>query len=120
MRRWIRRVGVERIDDQLALLAADLAAKGDRPDVPQGLDDPRALGERAAALLAARPALEENALAVDGREIMALLEIGPGPRVGEVKRALLELVTDEPASNTPETLRRVVRERWGSGGSRDD
>ena len=57
---------------------------------------------------------------VGGDEIMALLEIGPGPRVGEVKRALLELVTDEPASNTPETLRRVVRERWGSGGPRGD
>jgi len=120
VRRWIRRVGVERIDDQLAMLAADLAAKGDRPDVSQGLDDARALGDRAAALLAARPALEEGALAVGGDEIMALLEIGPGPRVGEVKRALLELVTDEPASNTPETLRRVVRERWGSGGPRGD
>ena len=41
VRRWIRRVGVEHIDNQLALLAADLAAKGDRPDVPQGLDDAR-------------------------------------------------------------------------------
>jgi hypothetical protein len=72
------------------------------------------LAVRAAALLAARPALDENAVALDGAAIMRLLGIGPGPRVGEVKRALLELVTDEPSRNTPEQLERVVRERWGT------
>ncbi|MBI5498711.1 MAG: HD domain-containing protein [Deltaproteobacteria bacterium] len=119
VRRWIRRVGADRIDDQLGLLAADLAAKGDRPDVPSSLDDARTLGARAAALLAARPALDENALAIDGGTIMTLLGIGPGPRIGEIKRALLELVTDDPSRNTPDDLSRVVRERWGGGRPQD-
>jgi tRNA nucleotidyltransferase (CCA-adding enzyme) len=119
VRRWIRRVGVERIEDQLALLEADLVAKGDRPGVAASLVDARTLGARAAALLAARPALDENALAIDGGAIMRLAGIGPGPRIGEIKRALLELVTDDPASNTPEALARVVRERWGSPGPQD-
>jgi tRNA nucleotidyltransferase (CCA-adding enzyme) len=119
VRRWIRRVGVERIEDQLALLEADLVAKGDRPGVAASLVDARTLGARAAALLAARPALDENALAIDGGAIMRLAGIGPGPRIGEIKRALLELVTDDPASNTPEALARIVRERWGSPGPQD-
>ncbi|MBI5490862.1 MAG: HD domain-containing protein [Deltaproteobacteria bacterium] len=120
VRRWIRRVGADRIDDQLALLEADLAAKGDRPDVPSSLDDARTLGARAAALLAARPALHENALAIDGGTIMGILGIGPGPRIGEVKRALLEVVTDDPSRNTPDALSRLVRERWCGGRPRDD
>lgn len=113
VRRWLRRIGPERLADQLALLQADLVAKGDRPDVPAARAAAGRLAERAAALLAARPALDENALAIDGAAIMRLLGIGPGPRVGEVKRALLELVTDDPSRNTAGELERVVRERWG-------
>jgi tRNA nucleotidyltransferase (CCA-adding enzyme) len=119
VRRWIRRVGLERIEDQLALLDADLRAKGDRPDVPPALAAAGVLAARVAAQLAARPALDESALALDGAAIMRLLGIGPGPRIGEIKRALLELVTDDPARNTAEALARVVRERWGSPGPQD-
>jgi tRNA nucleotidyltransferase (CCA-adding enzyme) len=114
VRRWLRRIGPAALADQLSLLHADLVAKGDRPDVPGALAAADRLAARAAALLAARPALDENAVALDGDAIMRLLGIGPGPRVGEVKRALLELVTDEPSRNTPEQLERVVRERWGT------
>ena len=116
VRRWIRRVGRERLADQLALLEADLRAKGDRPDLPESLAGARELAARAAAVLAARSPLDESALAIDGGAIMRLLGIGPGPRIGEVKRALLELVTDDPASNTAEILARTVRERWGGAG----
>ena len=114
VRRWLRRIGPENLADQLALLEADLAAKGARPDVPGAVAAAGRLVARAAALLAARPALDENALALDGAAIMRLLGIGPGPRVGEVKRALLELVTDDPSRNTAGELERVVRERWGA------
>jgi tRNA nucleotidyltransferase (CCA-adding enzyme) len=114
VRRWLRRIGPEHLADQLALLEADLLAKGDRPDVPGARAAAGRLAARAAALLAARPALDENAVALDGAAIMRLLGIGPGPRVGEIKRALLELVTDDPSRNTADELQRVVRERWGA------
>jgi tRNA nucleotidyltransferase (CCA-adding enzyme) len=119
VRRWIRRVGPGRIEDQIALLEADLRAKGDRPDVPGSLADARRLAERAAAQLARQAPVDERALAIDGAAIMRLLGIPPGPRVGEVKRALLELVTDDPARNTVDALERIVVERWGGGGPRE-
>lgn len=115
IRRWIRRVGVDRIDDQLDLLEADVRAKGDRPDVAGALGDARALRDRVARILAAAPPMSPDALALDGDAIMRILGIQPGPRVGEIKRALLELVTDDPERNTSETLEEIVRRKWGTG-----
>ena len=47
-------------------------------------------------------------LAIAGREVMAILDIPPGPRVGEILAALLEKVLDDPALNTPEQLKELV------------
>ncbi|MDI7266924.1 MAG: HD domain-containing protein [Myxococcota bacterium] len=117
VRRWMRRVGADRIDDQLDLLEADVAAKGRRPDVPAALEGVRRLRERVARQLAARPALTTEHLAIDGDAVMRIAGIGPGPRVGEIKRALLEVVTDDPSCNTPAALEAIVRERWAGGGA---
>ncbi|MFO7749239.1 MAG: CCA tRNA nucleotidyltransferase [Desulfobacteraceae bacterium] len=47
-------------------------------------------------------------LAITGREVMAVLDIPPGPRVGEILAALLEKVLDDPALNTPEKLKELM------------
>ncbi|HEX7122074.1 MAG TPA: hypothetical protein VF178_06845 [Gemmatimonadaceae bacterium] len=47
-------------------------------------------------------------LAVDGEDLVAA-GIPPGPRVGEVLRALLELVVEDPSRNRRETLLEHVR-----------
>lgn len=47
-------------------------------------------------------------LAITGQEVMAILDIPPGPRVGEILAALLEKVLDDPALNTPEQLKELV------------
>ena len=39
-------------------------------------------------------------LALSGNEIMEILGVGPGPRVGQIKDALLERILDDPAINT--------------------
>jgi poly(A) polymerase len=51
---------------------------------------------------------------LDGNEIMELLGIGPGERVGEVKAFLLnEVIEGNLAEEDRETARRLVLERWG-------
>jgi tRNA nucleotidyltransferase (CCA-adding enzyme) len=43
-------------------------------------------------------------LTVNGHDVMTHLGIGPGPTIGKVLTALLELVTDNPEVNTRENL----------------
>jgi len=49
-------------------------------------------------------------LEIDGNEIMKLMGLKPGPKVGAVKNHLLELVLENPELNTKENLRKVVIE----------
>ncbi|MEH0023090.1 MAG: CCA tRNA nucleotidyltransferase [Desulfobacter sp.] len=55
-------------------------------------------------------AFTPNDLAISGRDIQTLLDIGPGPRVGEVKAFLFEKVLDDPDLNTRAALETLVRE----------
>jgi tRNA nucleotidyltransferase/poly(A) polymerase len=58
---------------------------------------------------AKEPALNLNALAVSGRDIMDLLKISPGPRVGKIKEQLLEAVLDTPELNTRDQLIKLIQ-----------
>jgi hypothetical protein len=60
-------------------------------------------------VLRERPPLTIAELAVDGGDLKAL-GLTPGPVFGEILRALLERVLDEPALNQKDTLLRIVRE----------
>ena len=66
-------------------------------------------------MVAEDQALSIGDLAVGGREIMIALGIPPGPRVGEILRALLERVIEDPAANQKETLLALARELAGRG-----
>lgn len=49
-------------------------------------------------------------LALDGNDIMSILDIEPGPEVGKVKAYLMGVVIDKPEKNTKEELTRLVEE----------
>ena len=57
------------------------------------------------------PILETGQLCIDGRD---LKELGfePGPRFGEILRALLERVIEQPELNTKDTLLQMIREEY--------
>ena len=103
VRRFLRRVGPERVEPLLRLARADVRAKG-RP-VDDELARLEALRARIDRVLAEGAALGPKDLAIDGREVMAALGIPPGPMVGRLLRALLEEVLEDPSLNTPERLR---------------
>lgn len=117
LRRFVRRVGRESLDDLFTLRRADLAGR-DGPDQRPGLE---ALRERIDALLRQEPPLEPRELAVDGRALMRRLGIPPGPAVGQILRALMERVLDDPDLNSEEQLLALADEiAAGPSGQRDD
>lgn len=102
VRRFVRRVGLERIDDLLALGKADAIAKG-RP-VEAELDNLAELRERIERVLDEGTALSTKDLPVDGKDVMTRLGIPPGRIVGQVLEALLQRVTEQPELNEREAL----------------
>jgi tRNA nucleotidyltransferase (CCA-adding enzyme) len=113
VRRWIRRVGPDRLDDLYALGVADARAKG--RDVSADLAGLAQLREHVARVLEEGTALSTRDLKVNGHDLIKELGVRPGPVIGQVLEALLEAVTNDPALNTRETLleraRALVRER---------
>ncbi|MGZ3453448.1 MAG: CCA tRNA nucleotidyltransferase [Polyangiales bacterium] len=102
VRRWVRRIGVERLEDLYALNEADIRGKDvdKAPDLAP-LDD---LKKRVADILAQGVALTTKDLAVGGRELMQQLGMKPGPKMGMLLERLLEEVIEDPARNTPDQL----------------
>lgn len=107
LRRLVRRVGVDLIYDLLDLRRADVVAQGmsgTTEDVDQFEADIRAELKR-------KPPLSVTDLALDGRDLMRLFQIKPGPVIGQVLSFLLEKVLDDPNANTGEALTTLAREQ---------
>ncbi len=108
VRRWIRRVTPELLEDLYSLNRADVLGKG--KDASADLDRLKSLQERVARALAEGSAVKVSDLAIGGRELLADLGMKPGPKIGVILRALLEEVTDDPTRNNPETLLQRAKE----------
>lgn len=100
LRRLLRRAGTDGVETLLRVCEAERGAPLD------GLRARIARVRRAGAL-----ALERTDLALDGRRVMAILGVGPGPQVGAALRHLTERVLDDPRCNTEPALRELL-ERW--------
>ena len=105
IRQLMGRVGAESVKDLLALRCAALLARGGN-----GVDLSllETLQARIAQLRQKALPLPVTDLALTGTDVMRLLKIGPGPRVGEVLARLLEVVIEEPKKNNPAELTKVV------------
>ena len=103
VRRWIRRVGKERIEDLYALNAADVRGKAVSVD-DASLDALAALKAHVEKVLAEGAALSTRDLAIDGHALMKDVGLEPGRIIGEILEALLEEVTADPALNERSVL----------------
>jgi len=104
IRRFMRKVGLENIDDILDLREGDRLGSGakktswrleemkdriiEQLNQPAGLDD----------------------LAVNGNDLMTELQIKPGPQLGKILHALLELVLEQPELNNKDNLLKKAKE----------
>jgi len=114
IRRFIQRMRPEHLDRLFGLRSADIAGSG----LPKRSDANERFQARVRAVLAEAPAASVRDLAIDGRDVIELLQrngsAGPGfagdPRVGRILRALFERVTDEPQLNEPGMLRAMAEQ----------
>lgn len=117
VRRWLKRVGIDRVEDLYTLNEADVRAKG--RDFDADLASLEMLKAHVKRVLEAGAALSTKDLRVDGHDLMRDLGLKPGRALGEILAALLDEVVAEPAKNEREALlaraREIVAERGLSG-----
>lgn len=117
IRRFVRRIELERLDRQFALRAADIAGSG----LPKRDDSNERFQARVYAEIARRPAFSLKDLEISGADVIeAMIRKGlarPGfsgdERVGEALRYLLEQVTEQPERNKRDTLKTLLEQHFG-------
>jgi tRNA nucleotidyltransferase (CCA-adding enzyme) len=117
LRRFIRRIGKDRLDRQFALRAADIAGSG----LPKRDDSNERFQERVYAEVARKPAFSIADLKIDGSTVVSAM-ISRGlvsenyhgdKRVGDALAYLFEQVTEQPGRNEPDTLRTLLEQYLG-------
>jgi len=101
IRRLVRNVGKENVEELLQLRMADRIGSGVPKAEPYKLRHLRYLIEKAS-----REPLSAKMLKIDGHEVMELLKVAPGPKVGQILDILLGQVLDDPKRNTALSLKK--------------
>ena len=99
VRRFLARVGEENIEDLLKVREADRIGSGVPKAFPYKLRHLKFMIERVK-----RDPISPKMLAVKGDEVIKILSISPGPKIGWILGILLEEVLDDPTRNKREYL----------------
>lgn len=105
VRRLLLKVGAENIEDLLKVRMADRIGSGVPKAEPYRLRHLRYLIDKVS-----RDPISAKMLKLNGADLMALLSIPPGPRVGAILDALLAEVLDDSSRNAKEWLERRAKE----------
>lgn len=113
VRRLVRRVGPEYLEDLIWLRRADRIGSGTK----KGDLDPGAVAllDRIRRLAEEDRRFQIRDLAVGGRELLALLQRPRGPWLGQVLRTLRDEVADGRLTNEPEALEARVKALLAGG-----
>jgi tRNA nucleotidyltransferase (CCA-adding enzyme) len=102
VRRWIRRVGKDRVEDLYRLNEADVCAKG--IDASADLRALEGLRAHVKKVIEAGAALSTKDLRIGGHDLIRELSLRPGPILGHILHHLLDLVIQDPNLNQPPEL----------------
>ena len=105
VRRFIRRVGVENVKDMMDLRIGDRLGGGTQTAESWRL---KLFKKRVEEQLTPAP-FSINDLAIDGNDVMKILKIKPGPKVGEILQKLFEEVDEDLSKNTKEYLEKRIK-----------
>ncbi|MDE2019099.1 MAG: HD domain-containing protein [Patescibacteria group bacterium] len=105
VRRLLVRIGPEHVDDLLKVREADRIGSGVQKAVPYKLRHLLFMMDKVK-----RDPLSPKMLKINGDDIMELLGLPPGMRIGWILHSLLEEVLDDPEKNEREHLIRRTRE----------
>lgn len=104
VRRLVSKVGKENMDDLILVRIADRKGSGVPKAEPYKIRHLRYIIEKVS-----RDPITPKMLKLKGDDLMKLLKIGSGPKVGEVLAILLDGVLDEPKKNTKSLLEKRVK-----------
>ena len=94
--------------DFLRMRIAD--KKGNLAKSPYSMSDIRIRFLKIQDTISNQTAFNINDLDISGKDIQDILNIAPGPRIGEVKKYLFEQVLEDPKLNTKDKLEKLIRE----------
>jgi putative nucleotidyltransferase with HDIG domain len=106
IRRFIRRVGVDNVKDMMDLRVGDRLGGGTQTAESWRL---KLFKQKIEDQVKPAP-FSVNDLAVDGNDIINLLQIKPGPKVGEILQKLFEEVDEDLSKNNKEYLLSRINE----------
>ena len=105
VRRLVRRAGPENMDDLLRLREADRIGSGVPKAQPYRLRYLKAMIEKVQ-----KDPIHPKMLKIKGNDVMEILKIEPGPKVGKVLAVLLDEVLESLGLNQGEILKKRVQE----------
>jgi tRNA nucleotidyltransferase (CCA-adding enzyme) len=104
VRRLVRQVGPENMEELLQVRMADRIGSGVPKAEPYKLRHLRYVIEKVS-----RDPISVKMLKVSGKEVMKILKIQPGPKVGQILDILLSYVLSEPKKNNKEFLGKEIK-----------
>ena len=104
IRRFIRRVGKENINDMILLRIGDRKGGGSKTTSWRLMELQKRIGEQLFE------PMEINDMVINGKDVMETLGISPGPKIGQVLKALFEEVLEDTSKNNREYLLSRVKE----------
>lgn len=109
LRRLISKIGLDGLDDLIALRRADILAQGMEGDTEYLDSFKRAVREE----LSIKPAFSIKDMKIDGNDLMKELGLAPGPEMGRILKQLFELVLENPKHNRKAFLLKEARRLAG-------
>jgi poly(A) polymerase/tRNA nucleotidyltransferase (CCA-adding enzyme) len=107
VRRFMRKVGLENIDDLVELRMADRRGNGSRDGLPAPI---LRLRDRMNKVIEDENAITVKDLNINGHDLMQGFHLKPGPVIGRILNELLEKVLDDPAINEHDALMSLSRD----------
>lgn len=107
VRRLVANVGKENVWDLIDMRGCDRIGTGRPKENPYRLRKYKAMVEEVM-----RDPISVGMLKINGKKIMEVLNIAPGPKIGQILNALLEEVLEDPSLNTEEYLNKRTLELY--------
>ena len=104
VRRLVLKVGPENVEELLQLRMADRIGSGVPKAEPYKLRHLKYIIEKVS-----RDPISVKMLKVSGKDVMEILKIQPGPKIGQILDILLGYVLSDPKKNKKEFLKKEIR-----------
>ena len=107
VRRFIKRIGADNVDDLIALRKADDLAHGWGRDFEKDIEK---FKSKINSQIKKSYPFTISDLAVNGHDVIKIVGLQPGPRIGQILNQLLEVVIEKPEHNKKNKLIEILKD----------